>query len=245
VEHKKKKRKKNYVILVLSDNPMQETKKYSFSTARRNFLYVLLIIMLLMAGGYVVFSTVNNSKAIRLEKTMTTQIAALREENDALVKENQALSDKVSILSETVNQKVSAERELLEKNMPTGFPVAGTAEMSEQVELVNVGNEEVERPMILFEASTGVSVIAAGSGVVTTVKEETEYGYCVIVDHGNGYMTLYRSGTVPKVRENDEVTRSTTIYVMDEDFENGTKVVYQMMKDDSYIAPTEMLEING
>ena len=39
--------------------------------------------------------------------------------------------------------------------------------------------------------STGLAVVAAGSGRVTTAGYHSSYGYHVIINHGNGLSTLY------------------------------------------------------
>ena len=106
---------------------------------------------------------------------------------------------------------------------------------------------DVVRPMILFDASDGISVVAAGAGVVSYVEMDNKYGYQVFIDHGNGYTTIYRSGTEPKVKQGDEVARGALLYEMkeDEDNELADIMAYQVMKDGEYIEPTEVLVING
>lgn len=39
--------------------------------------------------------------------------------------------------------------------------------------------------------STGLTVVAAESGTVTLAKRNGAYGYCVMINHGNGIVTLY------------------------------------------------------
>ena len=38
----------------------------------------------------------------------------------------------------------------------------------------------------------GASVIAAAAGRVTTVDYNSSRGYYIVIDHGNGYATLYQ-----------------------------------------------------
>ena len=131
--------------------------------------------------------------------------------------------------------------------MPTGFPLSGTADMEEITETVQVEDEEVTRDLILFKAGDGVSVVASGAGSVLLADIDSVYGYQVQIDHGNGYISIYRSGTEPKVKNWDEVTRGTLLFEMesDDDDENASRMGYQIMKDGEYIKPTEVLEING
>lgn len=244
---KKKKRKKNYVLLVLSDSPTDKVKYHRYTKARINFIKILVIILLLVLAVYIGFSSFRNTLALSRETALTSKLTTLQEENNILVNENQELTDKVNILSETVNQKVDAEKEQEEKNMPSGFPLSGTADMEETTETLQVDNEEITRPIMVFKAGTGTSVVASGAGTVTMAEEDYAYGYQVFIDHGNGYVSIYRSGTAPKVKTGDEVTRGALLYEMDTDDndENVSRMGYQIQKDGEYVDPTEVLEING
>lgn len=245
---KKKKRKKaNYVLLILSDSPVEKTKRYKYSRARINFLKTITIFLFLVLIGYIGFTSYHNTIIMSRETVMAGKLDKLNEEYALLQQENEQLLEKVSILSKTVNEKVDAEKVQEEKNMPTGFPLSGTADMEETEETLELDEGEVTRPMILFDASEGISVVASGAGVVSYMSEDYKYGYQVFIDHGNGYISVYRSGTTPKVNEGDEVVRGTLLYEMEEDDDNEFTdiMAYQIMKDGDYIEPTDVLEING
>ena len=85
-------------------------------------------------------------------------------------------------------------------------------------------------------------VIATANGTVTAVNNDVEYGYNVWVDHGNGYVTIYRNAGEVKVKQGEAVTAGTTLILTDE---NSRKLGYQMMKNNEYIDPLEMIEISG
>lgn len=247
MQDKKKKKKANYVLLVVSDSPSAKTKRYKFSRTRVKFIEVLLALMFLVMIGYIGFSTYYNTIVMSRETALKLQLGELSEENVKLQEENEQLLDKVSILSKTVNEKVDAEKAQEEKNMPSGFPLSGTAEVEETEEVLEMEDGDVVRPMILFEAADGVSAVAAGAGTVSFVDFDNKYGYQVFIDHGNGYTTIYRSGTEPKVKAGDEVARGALLYEMKQDDDNDWAdiMAYQMMKDGEYIMPTDVLEING
>lgn len=246
-KRKNKRRKANYVLLVVSDSPVEKIKRYKFSRARIKFIKNLFILVFLVLVGYIGFTAYHNTIVMSRETALKTKLDTLNEEYATLQQENEQLLEKVSILSKTVNEKVSAEKEQEEKNMPSGFPLSGSADVEEQEEILEMDDEEIRRPLIYFEAAEGVSVVAAGAGMVSYVAEDNKYGYQLFVDHGNGYTTIYRSGTEPKVKEGDEVTRGTLLYEMEEDDDNeyADIMAYQVMKDGEYIKPTDVLEING
>lgn len=249
LENKKKKKKRHhYILLCVSDAPKAKVKKYKFSIARINFLKVITAILFILLLGYVLFTSYHNTITLSNETTLRQKVSDLEKEKTDLITQNAELTEKVAILSETVNQKMLEEKALQEKNMPTGFPLSGTAdmqEMEEEVELSN-GKDEV-RPLILFEAEDGIFAVAAGAGIITEVEMDLEYGYRIRIDHGNGYETIYRNGTEPKVKPGDEVARNALLFELKEDDDNELAdiMAYQILKDGKYIVPTEILEING
>ena len=146
-------------------------------------------------------------------------------------------AEEIQILSDTVSQKVQSESELsatLEKqSLPTEFPLTGSASMEEVTE----GD-----PMCIFHASAGTTVVAVASGTVMAVNDDETYGHSVWVDHGNGYITIYRNKGDATVATGDTVVQGTTLFVIGED---NADLGYQMQKDGSYINPMDMLEISG
>jgi septal ring factor EnvC (AmiA/AmiB activator) len=185
-----------------------------------------------------------------------TQVDAQEEENALPLEEQQEkwetekkdleaqiaeLNDRVRILSETINQKTASENELIDKlaqmSTPTGFPLKGSATMEEVTEKGTEGT-----PICIFTATAGITAVATASGTVTAITEDFEYGHNVWIDHGNGYVTVYRNQGEVYVKTGDAVAFGTTIYLIGRD---NTKFGYQMMKDGDYINPMDMLKISG
>ena len=67
-------------------------------------------------------------------------------------------------------------------------------------------------------------------------------GYIIMVDHGNGYYSVYRNGSKPKVDEGDEVTRATELFVIE--IGHG-QLGYQIIENNQYINPLEFMETYG
>ena len=247
-KRKKKKKKHNYVLLCVSDSPAERVKKFKFSAARIKFVKWIFVILFFLLLGYILFTSYQNTVTLSRGTALQQQVDELQTKCQDLGEERDALLDKVAILSETVNQKLDEEKKLEEKNLPTGFPLSGTADMQEMEEKVETASgEEESRPLILFEAGDGVFAVASGAGVVKKTDMDLEYGYMICIDHGNGYETIYRSGTEPKVKEGDEVARNALLFELadDDDNELADQMAYQVIRDGEYIKPTEVLEING
>jgi len=243
----KKKTKINYFLLLVSDSPTKKVKKFKYTRARINFIKMVMTLFFIALLGYIALSSYQSTVVMNREAAYTAKIKELEEANAVLIQEKEELAEKVTILSKTVNEKVDAEKILEEKNLPKGFPLSGKATMEETQETIEADDGSEVRPMLLFDADEEVSVVATGGGTVCHCETDNEYGYQVHIDHGNGYVTIYRNGTTPKVSEGDEITRGTLLFEMkeDEDNEFADTMAYQVTRDGEYIIPTEVLEING
>jgi len=60
-------------------------------------------------------------------------------------------------------------------------------------------------------AAAGATIVAADSGTVTMAGVNSGYGNCVMIDHGNGYQTLYGHMATIAVSNGSTVSRGQTI----------------------------------
>jgi len=241
---KKHKRKTNHVVIVTSDAVDGDIKQFKIKPWMRQVFISVLCIVVGALVGYGMFeaqlwdvAVQQNSELREVMKGLEEDKKVLEDEKKELQSQIDGLNEEILILSETVNQKVQSENELtatLEaQKLPTVFPLNGSASMQELTE----GN-----PMCVFTASPGIMVVATGSGTVMAVNDDSEYGHNVWIDHGNGYVTIYRNKGDVIVKQGDEVVQGTTLFIIGE---NNTALGYQMMKDNTYISPMEMLAISG
>lgn len=237
MQEKKHKRKMNHVVIVTSDAVDANVKQFRI---RPWVLQVIILVLCVIIGvliGYVAYEDKLWNAAGRKNAEQQETMKQLEDEKSALESQIDGLNDQIQILSDTVNQKVQNENELtavLEgQSTPTEFPLTGSASVQEVTE----GD-----PMCVFSASVGTTVVATASGTVTAVSDDAEYGHSITIDHGNGYVTIYRNKGETTVKQGDEVVQGTTLFVIGED---NTVLGYQMMKDGAYINPMEMLAISG
>ena len=86
-------------------------------------------------------------------------------------------------------------------------------------------------------------MVAAGEGVVTYAGDSVEEGgYLVTVDHGNGYETDYYCKAAPIVKEKNEVTRGTTLFILDQD---SGRLMYRIRYEGDFIDPYTVMNISG
>ena len=164
-------------------------------------------------------------------------IEELTEEKADLVSLREELMNKVTILSDTINQKVeeeeALEQERAQAHMPVGFPLSSSASLEEA---------EGENPMVKLTGSEGSSVIASADGLVISITTDSGYLHCIKIDHGNGYNSIYRNDGDVMVKEGDEIVRGAILYVIGED---NTELGYQIMYEEKYIDPMGLINIDG
>ncbi|MBQ9140805.1 MAG: peptidoglycan DD-metalloendopeptidase family protein [Lachnospiraceae bacterium] len=255
MESKKHKRKTNHVVIVTSDAADASVKQFRISPWVV-WLAIAVVCILIGTGlGYLMYEDqiwgmandkidVYKQQIEELKKQLTTKDEEAVVKQEAFTAERKEyekqlaeLEEKLEIMGDTVTQKTE-EVELLKAEMevlynPTLLPLTGGASIEE----VSEGE-----PMCLFTASEGALVVATAGGMVTEIVEEAEYGYKVSVDHGNGYVTIYRNQDEPKVKQGDTIMQGATIFVIDVD---NLKIGYQIMHEGIYINPMEMMHIEG
>lgn len=240
----KHKRKISHVVLVTSNATDGDVKQFHVNS---RILWLIIILLCTIIGamlGYIIneeriWQAVSNRSDEQQVRIQSLETANSQLQTDKLKLETEIadLNETVQILSETVSQKTKSEAELIEQlesqSMPTEFPLNGSASMEESLE----GD-----PVCIFTASLGTTVVATARGTVIGVNDDVDYGHNIWIDHGNGYVTIYRNAGEPQVQQGDSVVGGTALFVIEEGKE---KLGYQMMKDGIYLNPIEMLSISG
>lgn len=199
-----------------------------------------IVLIVIMVWVYCHYLSSHLAEANQSANELREQIEELEKENEDLKNRNEELNEKVSILSDTINSKVKEEEEreaeIARAYTPTGFPLKGTATYKEDETSLD------GQPIAIFEASQGTAVIATAQGTVSSIAGSEQAGYIIMVDHGNGYYSVYRNGSKPNVKEGDEVTTSTELYTIEAGHE---ELGYQIIENDAYINPLDLMEIYG
>ena len=203
-------------------------------------LLAVIVVLLLTCFGYKhKVDTLEAERAADMEtlENQAAEILKLQEENAALVDLREELTDKVTILSDTIILKVEAEEEQeqmrAQAHMPVGFPMSSSASLEES---------DGENPMVKLNGTVGNSIIASADGTVVSITTDTSYLHCIKIDHSNGYNSIYRNDGDVMIKEGDEVVRGAILYVIGED---NTELGYQITYDDRYINPMDLINIDG
>lgn len=241
---KKKKQKASYAIVEISTASDKEVGQYylgkkSFRelqrSARRTLVMgitcVVLAVALIILSGYYMISVFEEKDEEIL--ALTARIEVLSSEKDEI---------QVSL-----DEKIMAEQEKEASDallyVPSNYPVTGTSSVVEKEEVVALNATSTSiRPVAVFTGSEGAKVVAAGNGTVLNVEQDSNYGFKLTVDHGNGYISLYYNGGNPTVKKGDAVTKDTVLFEIGS-FNTG--VAFQIIENGTYISPMSILEVQG
>ena len=200
------------------------------------FLIVVAVCIITCAIGWNV-----NSKARKAAEadnaSLTAQIEELNNQITDLTNANNELSNKVTILSDTVNTKVEEQnaikQEVDEAHFPGGFPLSSSASMT---------TDDDDPNTVFFTSNEGTSIIATGAGKVTEVIPDADYGYCIKIDHDNGYVTEYYLASAPLIKEGDEVLQGAILSLVEN---SNQKIAYKVYHDGQQIDPLTIIKIDG
>lgn len=231
------KRKSKYALILVREKNDGTIKKHTISSAVVEIAAAVLFVLVVVITCKFVYDSITIKEAKKEIVKQIVTINNLTDENEALSVENSTLSSKVAVLSETVSKKTEVEdaisQETIENAMPKGFPLSGSATMKEA---------EEGDPMLIFTASSEVNVITSGTGTVVSVDADETYGTRVVIDHGNGYQSVYRNNGIPLVKNGETLGKGYILFSMKDD---NKELGYQILQNDEYIDPMILIDING
>lgn len=240
----------------------KEKKKLTEMQVIRILMICIGVMLLCVVGMFIcTINLVNDNKTLQNEKTeMQTQYELEKKE----------LSEKVTLLSNQLTAWIEEEEAQAQKKVPTGLPVSGKVITIESEPIIiateiegtgqvtdddaetdaNTNDEdaevdenivEQEIPTVVFGVKKETQIVAAGAGEVKSVESGAD-GTSVMIDHGNGYVSVYLFKGTPKVKVGDEVLRGTLLF---EVTGNNAKFSFQILENGNYVNPMDLMEIHG
>jgi septal ring factor EnvC (AmiA/AmiB activator) len=235
----KKKRSKGRIAVLL----VRERKD---GTIRQNQVKIIVLAagalaVLLVVGGLVWAVLANSGEednTSQLEAYETT-VGELNSELISLRRENSELASKVSILTETVALKAAVEavneEEQLDNSLPKGFPLGGASSAT-------MAEDEEDALTMILNTSEGNTIITVGAGVVESIEADEKYGTRLIIDHGNGYKSVYLNSGTPLVKTGEELGKRYILFIVGS---NNKSLGYQILENGKQIDPMDIMEISG
>ncbi|MCR5502001.1 MAG: M23 family metallopeptidase [Lachnospiraceae bacterium] len=231
-----------YAVMVVREQDDGEVTNHYVSGVVVEVIFAAAFLLLTVLVCKIIYDsfTIKDLKAQLIDQM--AQVNDLTDENESLFLENETLTAKVAVLSETVTTKAANEDALsaeeTENALPKGFPLSGTATMEENA----TEGTENDNPILKFKASAGVNVISSGTGTVLSIEDDADYGNRIIIDHGNGYRSIYRNAGEALVKEGEILGKG---YILFSIGKNNQELGYQITYNDEYIDPMTIINIDG
>ena len=263
---KKHRRKRSYTIQIIPDDPDAGISIYRLGHGGSQFLGFFLFFAVVALICVIVYGVLTIMGLRDVNSIQAAQIVSLNADKETLTAKISDQNAMIDQLSKSISQKTLketfAEQEEAEKHLPTGSPVTGASTMTATKDLEEADTIEeairlqAERvangedistipgdPMLYFtDAAEGSSIVATGSGTIEVIEQDKKYGNRVVIDHGNGYKSIYRNAGEPMMRVGDNVVRGSILYVISS---GNTTIGYQITKDDEFIDPETITQIDG
>lgn len=231
------KRKVSHILIYTTDAVDADTKQVRIHPWVLAGVTLIVCCVLGAVIGYAVYEGELWERIREHDASQNAALIAAQDEKDALQEKIDEQDAKIEMLSITIQdqtqQIAELQTQIAEQSVPTDYPLTGSASMT----VITDGD-----PMVEFTATEGSTVVAAGKGVVTAVEEDEVYGNRVVIDHGNGYVSIYRNKGESQVKAGDEVASGTTLFMVTED---NRQLGYQIKENDVYIDPTTIIAIKG
>lgn len=231
------KRKVSHILIYTTDAVDADTKQVRIHPWVLAGVTLIACCVLGAVIGYAVYEGELWGRIREHDASQNAALIAAQDEKDALQEKIDEQDAKIEMLSITIQdqtqQIAELQAQIAEQSVPTDYPLTGSASMT----VIMDGD-----PMVEFTATEGSTVVAAGKGVVTAVEEDEIYGNRVVIDHGNGYVSIYRNKGESQVKAGDEVASGTTLFMVTED---NRQLGYQIKENDVYIDPTTIIAIKG
>ncbi len=256
IKPKKHRHKRHYTFMIISGDSDGSTKRLHLNHFKTQLLAYSCFAIAMVIVCYIIYSAITINTLRDIQSRQNSEIQELTEENSSLSADNDKLETEVEQLSAAINKRLEDEQLSAEEAqalaMPSGFPLSGTASMTSAVDDTNSTtiteltddnkDSATGNPIVMFTAGEGSNVIASGTGTVLSVTTDAKFGNMVSIDHGNGYISIYRNAGDPLVTEGSSIDKGDIIFVVGED---NTSLGYQLQQDGKYIDPEELIEING
>ncbi|MBQ3036602.1 MAG: M23 family metallopeptidase [Lachnospiraceae bacterium] len=238
----------------------KEKKKLTEKQVIRILIICIGVMLVCVIGMFVCTIKLSNENQILQEEILQIHSQAELEKKE--------LSEKVTLLSNQLTAWIEEEEAQAQKKVPTGLPVSGKVITIESEPIIiatepeGTGQEETddeaaenggetaegeetvveqEIPTVVFGVKKETQIVAAGAGEVKSVESGAD-GTSVMIDHGNGYVSVYLFKGNAKVKVGDEVLRGTLLF---EVTSNNAKFSFQILENGNYVNPMDLMEIHG
>ena len=179
----------------------------------------------------------NAETEISSSETGQTPLEALAYKLDEIEAKTQQAATELTTMNETV-----VELAAYINSIPNSYPIDSDITSTYGTRVDPVFGTTITHKGVDFDAELNDPVKAAGSGVVITAEYHHSFGNYVIIDHQNGYKTLYAHNTSLNVEVGDYVESGQIIsYAGTTGASTGVHVHFEVFLNNINIDPMTVL----
>lgn len=245
---------------------MSRGKRYAKSELeKKKILYItgvvvlaVLLVLIFTLSGYKNKEEAKQ-KIAELEKTESFDASLVSQSEDKniteVIEENQvnetekiAINTSNATVTNTTNDNIAEQVQVepVKKELKFIVPLEGEIykDYSESTLIYSETLEEWTVHLgVDIKAEKGTPVVAAEDGTVESIKNDPRYGLTVIIEHENGFKTIYSNlQTAEFVQEGQAVEKGKTIASVGEnasfEISEGAHLHFEMTKDGEKVNPT-------
>ena len=201
-----------------TQNTNQEQKKH-FLTSHKSIRFTAALCAAAVLAGGVAYAATPDAIAAEptteiSESTFTDVVATTYDETEFPTSDQIRLEASVDggIILTVIHQKVDAAA-ADQKFIPSGWPVESRIVSTEFNPTADpsISDGRKHEGMDISTKSQIIPIYATASGTVTTSTFHPEFGNYVVIDHGNGFTTLYAHCDELNVNAGDEIKKGDII----------------------------------
>jgi len=179
-----------------------------------------------------------NSKKKILEQADTSSDMGSIIDVDLLKKQVRETIESVSEIREYIKE----EKNIYEAT-PTGWPVRGQITSPFGPRIHPITGEEAFHSGIDIRTPPGTPVKATANGMVSFANWRDDTGYCVVLEHGHGFTTVYAHNKLLYVKVGQRVGRGAVIALSGSTGSStGPHLHYEVWKEGTHVNPSPYLK---
>lgn len=194
--------------------------------------------------------SVNEAENELSKNSVSNEIKENRSTNTTTKKENNSKNKENTVKNETKVENSVKEEKTNTEEPKFEAPIKGEIIKEfakDSLVYSNTLEEWVTHNGVDIKADKTSVVKASSKGTVYAIKNDPRYGLTVIVDHGNGYKTVYANLlTAEYVVEGEEIEQGQTIGTVGNsssfEISDDYHLHFELIKDGEYLNPSNFME---
>lgn len=190
----------------------------------------------------------NSNQYVGYSKLVTAGVNGVKRSVETVESINGTETSRQQVSSEVVTEPVT---QVVEKGTKTAYASATSSSSAKSAGFIYPMNKSDVKKVTAYwgdgrghkgvdlAGDVGSPIYAAKGGTVISACNDGNYGYCVVIDHGNGYKTRYAHASALCVKKGDTVTQGQQVAKLGNTGRStGPHLHFEILKNDKQVNPS-------